>query len=264
MTQLDSAGVRRALVLSVAYMFGNPNRPPVENEYAKVKAENDWTSQQVARYPDRLRAFCGVNPLRSYALDEIARCAKDPHLHFGLKLHFGNSDVDLHNAEQVARLRRVFRTANDNKMPIVVHLHANISKGRPYGREEALLFLNEVLPSASDVAVQIAHLAGAGSYDVATDQALGVFAEAITKRDPRTKHLYFDVSGVVEPDTPVEKANLIASRIRQIGVERILYGTDAASNSAFAIRQGWSAFRQLPLRADEFQAIARNATDYMR
>src|SRR5437773_1217832 len=90
---LDSAGIRRALVLSVAYQFGNPNKPAVEDEYAQVKAENDWTSEQVARFPDRLRGFCGFNPLRDYALQELARCARDPHLRNGIKLHFGNSDV---------------------------------------------------------------------------------------------------------------------------------------------------------------------------
>jgi len=49
------------------YQFGNPNRPPVEDEYAKVRAENDWTSEQIARYPDRLRGFCGLNPEPSRA-----------------------------------------------------------------------------------------------------------------------------------------------------------------------------------------------------
>ena len=86
---LDEAGIRRAVVLSVAYQLGNPNRPPETDEYAKVRAENDWTSQEVARFRDRLRGFCGVNPLKEYALQEIARCARDPQLHFGLKLHFG-------------------------------------------------------------------------------------------------------------------------------------------------------------------------------
>jgi hypothetical protein len=36
---LDAAGMKRAVVLSVAYMFGSPNRT-VENEYDKVKAES--------------------------------------------------------------------------------------------------------------------------------------------------------------------------------------------------------------------------------
>jgi len=48
---LDAAGIRRAVVLSVAYSFSNPNKPPVPNEYAMVKAENDWTGEQVAKYP---------------------------------------------------------------------------------------------------------------------------------------------------------------------------------------------------------------------
>src|SRR5579884_494603 len=105
---LDEAGIQRALVLSVAYQFANPNRPPVEDEYAKVRAENDWTSAQVARYPDRLRGFCGFNPLRDYAIRELNRCVKDTNLKTGIKLHFGNSDVDLDNPDHVARVRQVF------------------------------------------------------------------------------------------------------------------------------------------------------------
>ena len=93
--QLDAAGISRAVVLSVAYSFSNPNTPPVPNEYAHVMDENNWTSAQVAKYPHRLLGFCSVNPLRPYALEEIARCAKDPNLRSGLKLHFGNSDVNV-------------------------------------------------------------------------------------------------------------------------------------------------------------------------
>jgi len=74
---LDEACIWQAVVFSVAYQYSNPNRPPVENEYEKVKAENDWRSAQVARFPDRLRAFCSVNPLKDYALEEIKRCAKE-------------------------------------------------------------------------------------------------------------------------------------------------------------------------------------------
>ena len=82
---LDSAGIHRALLLSVAYMYGSPARP-VEDEYAKVRAENDWTGAQAALFPERLRAFCSFNPLKQYALDELARCAKDPNLRRGIKL----------------------------------------------------------------------------------------------------------------------------------------------------------------------------------
>ena len=119
---LDLAGIPRALVLSVAYTWGSANRT-VENEYEKVKAENDWTSQQVAQYPKRLRAFCSFNPLKEYALEELARCTRDPRLRVGLKLHFGNSDVDLENPQDVEKVRKIFQAANDRHMPIVVHMH---------------------------------------------------------------------------------------------------------------------------------------------
>src|SRR5688500_5655433 len=110
-TLLDAAGIRRAAVLSTAYIFEQPTRK-VDNAYEKVRADNDWTSQQVAQYPDRLVGFCGLNPLKDYALDELARCAKDPNLRRGLKLHFGNSGVDHSDAHHVERLRGVLRAAN--------------------------------------------------------------------------------------------------------------------------------------------------------
>lgn len=74
---LDQAGIRRAAVMSTAYMYGRPSRV-VADEYARVKAENDWTAAQVAKYPERLRAFCGFNPLKDYALAELERCAAHP------------------------------------------------------------------------------------------------------------------------------------------------------------------------------------------
>src|SRR5262249_47078136 len=119
--QLDEAGIQRAAVLSLAYAHGSPSLRGVD-EYVQVRGENDWTSQQVAKYPDRLRALCSVNPLTEYALAELDRCAKDPNLRHGLKLHFANSQVDLENAGDVEQLRRIFRAANARRMPIVVHV----------------------------------------------------------------------------------------------------------------------------------------------
>jgi predicted TIM-barrel fold metal-dependent hydrolase len=260
---LDSAGIPRALILSMAYTWGSANRT-VENEYEKVKAENDWTSQQVLQYRDRLRAFCSLNPLKEYAFDELARCAKDPQLRFGLKLHFGNSDVDLDNPQNVERVRKIFQAANERRMPIVVHMHTSISKRRKYGRDQAQVFLSQLLPAARDIPVQIAHLAGSGGYNDSTDAALNVFVEAITANDARVKKLWFDVASVVRSRTTPEQAQLIANRIRQIGIRRILYGSDTAAGGNLAPREGWAAFRRLPLTDKEFKTIAENVAPYMR
>jgi predicted TIM-barrel fold metal-dependent hydrolase len=55
----------------------------------------------------------------------------------------------------------------------------------------------------------------------------------------------------------------IAARIRQIGVERMLYGSDAAASPVTYPRAGWAAFRRLPLTEAEFDTIARNISPYM-
>jgi len=56
----------------------------------------------------------------------------------------------------------------------------------------------------------------------------------------------------------------IVARIRQIGVERVLYGSDAATNSLAYPKAGWAAFQRLPLTSAEFRIIANNITPYMR
>jgi len=262
---MDAAGVRRALVLSLAYQYGNPNRPPVQDEYAQVKAENDWTARQVAGFPDRLRAFCGVDPLKDYALSEIARCANDPYLHYGLKLHFGNSDVDLDNPEHVARLRQIFQAADEHGMAIAVHLRPSVTRHRPYGAKEAKIFLNEVLPAAPHAPIQIAHLAGNGGYDdPSVDHALSVFVDAISKRDARMVHVYFDICGVAGLGEWEAKKAVIAARIRQVGVGRVLWGSDGAFGGGMTPEQALRAYRELPLSRDEFETIDSNIAPYMR
>jgi predicted TIM-barrel fold metal-dependent hydrolase len=262
--RLDEAGIQKAVVLSAAYTWGDPSRT-VENEYEQVKAENDWTGRQVAQYPDRLIAFCSVNPLRDYALEEIARCAKDDHLRRGLTLHLGNSAADYHNAQHLNQLRRVFRAANEHRMPIVVHMRPSISRQLAYGRNEARIFLNNVIAAAPDVPIQIAHMGGAGGYrDDLVDGAMSVFVDAIRNGDRRMQYVYFDVATAAHADNTTEDTQRLVARIREVGADRILYGSDAAMGGNLSPREGWDAFTRLPLTQNEFDIIAGNAPSYMR
>jgi predicted TIM-barrel fold metal-dependent hydrolase len=183
------------------------------DEYAQVKAENDWTSDQVAQYPDRLRGFCSVNPLRNYALAEIDRCAKDPNLRYGLKLHFANSRVNLREPRHVEQLRQVFRAGNTHRMAIVAHVWTGDHVvGHPFGRGEAEIFLNEVLPAAPDIPIQIAHLGGSGPrFDPDTKEAMIRLAEAVSAADPRTRNLYFDIATNVTSWSSAENAEFVTA-----------------------------------------------------
>lgn len=253
--QLDEAGIQRAAVLSAAYWFGSPFMRKVEgDEYTNVRAENDWTIQEVARFPTRLVAFCSFNPLKDYALEELDRCAKLPHVK-GFKLHFGNSEVDVQNPEHLEKVRRVFTTANERRLAIVAHLWT----GESYGRKEAEIFLSQILPTAPDIPIQIAHFAGGGpGY---TDEALEVFAKALSAGDPRTKNLCFDIATVADGQSD-EVLQTFAERIRQVGLSRVLYGTDAGPPPA---RQSWRNFRAtVPLTEEELRTIAGNVAPYLR
>ena len=258
--QLDSARIQRALVLSVAYWFGSTLMPgaeklPIADEYARVRAENDWVASETAKYPKRLIAFCSFHPLKSYALEEVERCGKHAGIH-GIKLHLANSGVDLRKPEDVQQLRKVFRAANEQRLPIVAHIRPRL---RPYGKEDAQIFLREVLPEAPNVPIQIAHLAGWGGYDAEADEAAAVFADAIAKKDPATKNLYFDVTTIAIPGQPAETHRLIAQRIRQLGVRRIVYGSDLGDPG-----RGWAdVVRLIPLTKAELTIIARNAMPYL-
>jgi len=254
--QLDAAGIERAVVLSLAYWFGSPHGAPVDDEQALVRAENDWTAEQVARFPDRLVAFCSFNPLKDYALEELERCARHPHL-AGLKLHFANSGVDVRNPAHVEALAGVFRAANRHGLPIVVQLWV---PDETYGREHSAIVLDRILPEAPDVVVQIAHFAGGGS--ALSDEALAVFAEAIAAGDPRMRNVYFDLTAVAEGRWTGDELRRFAARMREVGVGRLLFGSDMAPPPAW---QPWITFRMtVPLTEAEFQTIANNVAPYLR
>jgi predicted TIM-barrel fold metal-dependent hydrolase len=262
---LDKAGIRKALVLSVAYTYGKPSRH-VDDEYAKVRAENDWNAAQAGRYPDRLRAFCSFNPLRDYALTELERCAATPALAGGIKLHFGNSDVQLDNPAHVARLAEVFRAANRHHMAIVVHMRASLSQQRPYGAAQARVFLERLLPLAPDVPVQVAHFGGAGpGYgDAPAIDAMDVLAGAVARRDPRTRRLWFDIASLPNGELSAGEVQRLVRHIREVGVERVLFGSDAAVGDNLRPREAWAALCRLPLTPRELATIAANEAPYLR
>jgi predicted TIM-barrel fold metal-dependent hydrolase len=133
---------------------------------------------------------------------------------------------------------------------------------RPWGSRQARIFLEDVLPAAPDVTVQIAHLGGAGTYDdPAVDAALEEFVTAVRNHDKRVRNLYFDISGIAGFGEWRAKAGQIVARIRQLGLNHILFGSDGAlpGNSP---REAWAAVAELPLSRRELATIAGNDAPY--
>jgi predicted TIM-barrel fold metal-dependent hydrolase len=243
--RLDEAGIERAVVLSNAYFFDG--LIPVDGDvYAKMRAENDWTAAQVMRHADRLVALCSFNPLKEYAVAEMERCSKNPAF-TGVKLHLGTSGVDLDNPEHVAKTRRVFEAANRLRLPLLVHTAATTR----WGREQAETFVNQLAVAAPDVQVVVAHLWGGAFYNA---PALGVLAEAVSSG--KARNLYFEVASVYGDEKSLE---YVARCMRQIGLERIYFGSDAPPEDS------WDDFhRKVPLTRSEMKQLAGNVAPWAR
>lgn len=264
---LDAAGIRRAVLLSNAYRFGSPLYAiGYPDEYPRVIAENDWTAREAAKYPKRLVAFCSFNPLKEYARAELARCARDPRVGRGIKLQFGNSDVDLDDPTDIAILRRLFRAANAERLALVIHLRPSESRQRSYGAAEAQVFLDQLLPAAPDVVVQIAHLGGGGggALEPAAEEALAVFAAAFIRKDPRVRNLWFDVSGITGGADAAARAPKLAQLLRAIGTQHLLYGSDGGDPTDPSPLEALANFRKLPLAPVELRAIEGNVAPYLK
>jgi uncharacterized protein len=258
---LDAAGIGRAVVLSVAYGAAS-SRGAAPDDESMVRAENDWLVSEARAHPDRLVPFCSVNPLSSYAIDEIERCSRMPNVR-GIKLHFGNSDVQPLDPGHATRAREVFGAINRVGLAIAVHLS---SYDRPYTVEEHRVFIETILPAASDVPIQIAHLTGWGGFSPAIDRGLQLYVDAQQAGDPRVRNLWFDATGVVHNlNFPRDGAERVAARIRELGVERVVFGADMPIGVTLPPRQAWAAFRGLlPLTDHEFAVIANNIAPYLR
>lgn len=251
---LDAAGIARAAVLSVAYVYGQPPRSQ-DDEYARVRDENDWAARQAAEYPDRLVALCSVDPLKDYALLELARCAVSPEFGRGIRLQPAGGGVQLDDAEQVERLRRVFRSANARGMAILLQL-------RETGAREARLLIEQLLPHAPDVPVQVAY---SGEREAAPQlAALAVLADAAARRDPRMRQVWVDVTAFARPSLSAADARRLVRRLRQVGMERVLYGSDAGIGADVRPSDAWAAFRSLPLTEAEAARVANNVMSYLR
>jgi predicted TIM-barrel fold metal-dependent hydrolase len=261
LAELDAAGINKAVVLSVGYSFAD-ERKKLDDPDRLTREENDWTSAQVAASGGRLIGFCSANPLRPAALEELERCLALPGMK-GVKLHLGNSGISLRDPAHAARMVQVFGLAERLRTPVLVHMRAR--GGTDFGAEDARLFLDKIVPAAPSIEIVVAHLGGSGpGYPPQADEVMAVFGAAADRKDPRMRNIYFDVATAVTAETTTEEAAQVAKRIRQVGSERVLYGSDLSPPGG-SIRSGWEIFRdRIPLTAAEFRTIADNVTRFAR
>ena len=96
------------------------------------------------------------------------------------------------------------------------------------------------------------------------DEVLAVFATAAARGDARMRNVVVDVATAIAEETTAEEAALFATRVRQLGAGRVLYGSDLSPPGG-TIPSGWEIFRRKSTLTDaELRTIAGNVTRFAR
>ncbi len=243
--RLDEADVRQAVVLSLAYFQVLPDD-------AAVQAENDYTAAEVGKYPDRLIGFCGVNPLRASAVDEIDRCADDLGMR-GVKIHVPGSGVDLKLPEHVAAVSAVFDRARDRDLPVLMH------SGSPLGLpldSDALANLGSVIGTHPEVRLVLAHCT-----NDADRSEMEIWLEARDQGLFNNENLFVDTSSCLNfyKDAPKAQKELMVWRIRKWGIEQVFFASDYLMVAPDATpAEALDIIRSYPFTRTELSTILTN------
>jgi hypothetical protein len=79
-----------------------------------------------------------------------------------------------------------------------------------------------------------------------------------------TKLVYFDITNVAGRGNWKLKKDLIAKRIRGIGVARVLFGSDGYFGGGVTPAHAWADFGVLHFRKQNFEPVENNITPFMR
>lgn len=230
--------VDRAVLVSMAHAYGNSEMRrrlglSLEEEQARVVRENDHVLHEAALRPGRALAFCSAPVLRPYVLDEYARCRDRPGF-AGIKLHLAASEVDLRKADDLRQLEQIAAWAERERLPMLLHLD---TQRQGTDTTDILAFARTVLEPHPALTVIIAHLGGSGGYGEwtrAVFHTLGGWLGARRQGGDGRPGVYFDISAVLlerpsegVPATTPDEAARFAEDIRAVGLDRIVFGSDA-------------------------------------
>jgi len=240
---LDEANVQKAIVLSLGY-WGLPDD-------SNVAPENDYTAAEVAKYPDRLIGFCGINPLYESAVGEIDRCLDLPGM-VGIKLQMVASGVDWENEEHVAAVSDVLDKARERDVPVLMHV-----AGPPLD-DDGIMNVYRVLGTYPNVRLVLAHCGGIVEWEI-----MFYLYPALYSVPPMLslENLYIDVSACLEVyrDAPLSQRELMVWHLRKWGLEHVFFGSDYLWIApAETPKEALETLAQYPFTQEEIDLILSN------
>ena len=192
----DSTKINRAVIMSMGYMASMPELELDEEAEKKlVRRENEFTANEASE-SDKLYSFFSVNPVKDYAIDEVKYWV-DKGGHSGLKLHLANSDINLHDEEQINKIQELFKIIDDDKMTILIHLR---TRNPDFGAQEVEIVISKLIAQAPKSTFIIAHAASWGGFDNAAQASLATFTKAINNGTLDNEKVFLDIAAVIVPE----------------------------------------------------------------
>jgi len=243
--KLDEANVDRGIVLSGGFFGAWAGLTPTD-----MASENDYAASEVARYPDRLMGFCGINPLFTTAIREIGRCLRLPGM-IGVKLHLEGSGTDMTDPDQVYALNKAFDRIARADAPVLIHI---ADQGALPLQGQAFSNMAEILDTHPDVRVAHAHCAG-GADDDTIETWLRVNGSGY---NPETS--FVDISACLAffRDAPKAQRQLMVWRLRKWGIDHVLFGSDYFAFSGQTPRETLDILADYPFTKAEMRTILTN------
>ena len=239
-SRLDEANVDKAVVLSTAYKA---------DAGAGVSAENDWVAGEIAKFPDRLIGFCGIDPLVEGALSEIDRCL-DLSGMIGVKLQA--SGMDWEDSEQVDALSQVLDKSQDLDIPVLIHV-----AGAPLDHD-GLLNMFRMLGTHPNLRLLLAHCAGLSAHEI---EAILFAALHSAPRILSLENRFLDVSAclVIYKDAPLSQRELIVWNLRRWGLDQVFFASDYLMVAPLETpKEALETLSKYPFTQEEIDLILRN------
>lgn len=228
---VNALKVENIVLISMAYVYASGEfGGGATGVSEKIKAENDFLAKAKSKYPNRIKAYYGVDPLYPAAIDEVRRCHDELRLD-GIKLHFNASQVYLTEPEHLDKVAQLFSYAADQQIPVLMHFDNSHPK---FGKRDVQILADSILSKMKFVDLQIAHFGTSGGFNQKTKDVLDQFIAMYASDHPIKKHnITFDISAVGldkdaegVPKLTDEAFAELAAYCRRLGFERIVFGTD--------------------------------------
>jgi hypothetical protein len=215
---MRKAKIDKSILLPLDFWLKDPT---LESQGMPIKEKNDLYGNIVAKYPDKLKTYFGVDPRRKNAIEMLDQAMKSQEP-IGIKIHptsgFYPDDPKI--------CYSLYKRAAEYDLPIVIH-----SGAEPYPMEAKYshpMYIDSVAANFPDTTIIVAHC-GHGWWQQTINFA------------SQKPNLYVDFSGwqfsyLQNPDyfwTALRKA------IDAIGPWRVLFGSDGNVFDAVMTNRKW-------------------------